>query len=43
MTAPIVTETTLPPEPVSRDPFIDDVGVADAPSPPEIRRRRIWD
>lgn len=43
MTAPTVIETTLPPEPVSRDPFIDDVATADAPPPPVIRRRRIYD
>ena len=44
MTSPIVTETTLPPEPVGRDPFIDDVAAPDVPvPPPELRRRRIWD
>jgi hypothetical protein len=42
MTSPIVTETSLPPEPVVPDPFIDDV-TADAPPLPEPRRRRIWD
>jgi hypothetical protein len=42
MTAPIVTETTSPPEPVSRDPFIDDV-IAKPPPPPVVARRRIYD
>jgi hypothetical protein len=45
MTSPIVTETSLPPEPVVHDPFIDDVTViaTEAPPLPEPRRRRIWD
>jgi hypothetical protein len=45
MTSPIVTETTLPPEPVVPDPFIADVtdGAEVPPPPPEPRRRRIWD
>jgi hypothetical protein len=46
MTSPTVTETSLPPEPVVHDPFIDDVTLIvsqDAPPPPEPRRRRIWD
>jgi hypothetical protein len=45
MTQPIVTETSLPPEPVVHDPFIDDVTVTDADTPPlpEPRRRRIFD
>jgi len=45
MTVPTVTETTLPPEPVSRDPFIDDVraGLAAPPSPPPSGRRHIVD
>jgi hypothetical protein len=42
MTAPTVTETTSPPEPVSRDPFLDD-GVMRPPPPPAPSRRRIWD
>jgi hypothetical protein len=45
MTQPIVTEISLPPEPVVRDPFIDDVTVppVDASPLPEPQRRRIWD
>ncbi len=44
MTMPTVTETTLPPEPVAHDPFIDDMAkVVLTPPAPVIRRRRIWD
>jgi hypothetical protein len=43
MTAPIVKETTLPPEPVSHDPFIDDVQQGPPPPPPAPTRRRIVD
>jgi hypothetical protein len=44
MTAPVVTETQLELEPVSHDPFIDDVSNTDAPPPPPpVRRRRIFD
>jgi len=43
MTFPIVTETTTPPEPVVRDPFIDDVSEPAEPAPEPRRRRRIWD
>ena len=46
VTAPIVIETQLELEPVSRDPFIDDVPTPTPPSPPELTlpsRRRIWD
>ena len=39
MTVPIVTETQLELEPVSHDPFIDDVSHADTPPPPPPRRR----
>jgi len=42
MTVPNVTETTLPPEPVSHDPFIDGLGPP-PPPPPPVTRRRIWD
>jgi hypothetical protein len=41
MTAPTVTETQLVLEPVSHDPFIDDVSdVHSAPPPPPVNRRR---
>ncbi len=43
MTVPTVTETTLPPEPVSHDPFIDDMAKVVTPPAPVNRRRRIWD
>jgi hypothetical protein len=44
MTAPIVTETERDLEPVSHDPFIDDVSDTDAPPPPPPSgRRRIFD
>jgi hypothetical protein len=42
MTVPTVTETQLTLEPVSHDPFIDDVSDA-TPPPPPPRRRRIVD
>lgn len=43
MTLPIVKETTLPPEPVSHDPFIDGLAPPPPPPPPPVTRRRIWD
>jgi hypothetical protein len=43
MTVPSVKETTVPPEPVSHDPFIDDVPKAPPPPPPTGHRRRIVD
>ena len=42
MTVPIVKETTLPPQPVSHDPFIDELEPA-SPPPPPSSRRRIYD
>jgi hypothetical protein len=42
MTVPIVTETVLHMEPVSHDPFIDDVS-GTTPPPPPAPRRRIFD
>ena len=41
MTLPTVKETTLPPEPVSHDPFIDGLAPPSPPLPPATRR--IWD
>ena len=45
MTFPTVTETRLALEPVSRDPFIDDVSTPAGPPPPTpaTTRRRIID
>jgi hypothetical protein len=44
MTVPTVTETERDLEPVSHDPFIDDVSKADAPAPPPPPVwRRIYD
>jgi hypothetical protein len=44
VTSPVVNETSPAPQPVDRDPFLDEGVAAPAPPSPEtLRRRRVLD